>query len=192
MPSRWSPSTCPVEFLLICGIFRNRPPERSVIHYTVRACDVPPNNAATVTVAEPRPKSPNRPSQGLPHSCHNRPIPQSAWKLSQPQEQRACPPPLPDQLAAAASAVFSLQTQKSRAASQQQRQLGEQQLVQVGAGRWRPRLLAMAKKRLSRSSPASWTLLEVLIGCLGTKLIIWVGFPGLSFPPIQLRGGANV
>ena len=114
MPSRWSPSTCPVEFLLICGIFRNRPPERSVIHYTVRACDVPPNNAATLTVAEPRPKSPNRPSQGLPHSCHNCPIPQSTWKLSQPQKQRACPPPLPDQLAAAASAVFSLQTQKSR------------------------------------------------------------------------------
>ena len=108
--------------------------------------------------------------------------------------KRAGLPPIPLQLAAAASAVFSLQTQKSRAASQQQRQLGEleQQLVQVGAGRWRPRLLAMAKKRLSRSSPASWTLLEVLIGCLGTKLIIWVGFPGLSFPPIQLRGGANV
>ena len=154
---------------------------------------MPPHNAAALTVAQLVPNDPTdlpRVSDTVvtsPPSCNH---PQN---VLQPAGTRAGLPPIPVQLAAAASAVFSLQTQKSRAASQQQRQLGEPEAAGASGGRpvpttqqWR------SSKRLPRSNPASWTFLDVLNGCLGTKLVIWIGCQGLSFPPMRLLGGANV
>ena len=157
IPSRWSPSTCPVEFLLICGIFSSCDSQlqRPVFQfrYAVPTCDVPPHNAAALTVAQLPPNDPpDLPSFSdtvvtSPPSCN---LPQN---VLQPAATRAGLPPIPVQLAAAASAVFSLQTQKSRAASQQQqRQLGE---PAAGASGGRPVATAAAEqgrwcKRLSR------------------------------------------
>ena len=129
IPSRWSPSTCPVECLLICGIFSSSESllQRPVFkfRYALSSCDVPPHNAAALTVLHLAPNDPtDLPSVSAtvvtsPPSCN---LPQN---VLQPAATRAGLPPIPLRLAAAASAVFSLQTQKSRAASQQQRQLGE-------------------------------------------------------------------
>lgn len=197
IPSRWSPSTCPVEFLLdICGIFSSCDSllQRPVFQfrYALPTCDVPPHNAAALTVVHLAPNDPtDLPSASAtvvtsPPSCN---LPQN---VLQPAATRAGLPPIPLRLAAAASAVFSLQTQKSRAASQQQRQLGE---PAAGGSGGRP--VATAEegrccKRLSRFNPPSWTFLELLIRCPGTKLVIWIGCQELSFPPILLLGAANV
>ena len=93
--------------------------------YALPTCDVPPHNAVALTVVHLAPNHPtDLPSVSAtvvtsPPSCN---LPQN---VLQPAATRAGLPPIPLRLAAAASAVFSLQTQKSRAASQQQRQLGE-------------------------------------------------------------------
>ena len=142
IPSRWSPSTCPVEFLLICGIFQQLQRPVFQFRYAVSTCDVPPHNAAALTVAQLVPNDPTdlpRVSDTVvtsPPSCNH---PQN---VLQPAGTRAGLPPIPVQLAAAASAVFSLQTQKSRAASQQQRQLGEPEAAGASGGRPVAKLLS--------------------------------------------------